>query len=46
VFKLCPKLEVLDNKDKDGNEVEYSDDEDDLDDVHTTPNSIYIFSIG
>lgn len=28
LFQSCKKLEILDNKDKDGNEVEYSDDED------------------
>ena len=27
IFDLCEKLEILDNKDKDGNEVQYSDSE-------------------
>lgn len=28
VFELFPKLQILDNLDKDGNSIEYSDDED------------------
>lgn len=32
MFEICSKLEVLDNKDKEGNEVEYSDEEGDDED--------------
>jgi len=34
LFKICDKLDILDNKDKDGKEVEYSDEDDvDIDDA-------------
>jgi hypothetical protein len=37
LFKHCEKLEILDNKDKEGKDVQYSDDEDD-DEVAGTSN--------
>jgi Ran GTPase-activating protein (RanGAP) involved in mRNA processing and transport len=33
VFEVCKQLEILDNHDRDGQEINYSDDEDEDDEV-------------